>query len=135
MKKILTVLLLMLCLVLSLTGCGMRNKDMNDIGSDIESQKDRITSGIDSALDGTMGDNLGGMQSDNIRITEEQAKKTALEHAGVSESDARGLRAELDRDDGALHYDVEFTSGTTEYDYDIHAETGEIISHDRDIDD
>ena len=63
MKKILTVLLLILCLALSLTGCGMRNKDMNDIGNDMQSEKDRITSGIDSALDGTMGETQVGSQA------------------------------------------------------------------------
>ena len=39
----------------------------------------------------------------------------------------------MDWDDGRMEYEVEFWSGTTEYDYDIDALTGEIRSYDRDI--
>ena len=59
----------------------------------------------------------------------------ALSHAGLSASDVRELKAELDTDDGRVHYDVDFKQGTTEYDYDIDAVTGEIIKYDSEIDD
>lgn len=65
-------------------------------------------------------------------ITAEQAKETALTHAGLKESDVTFVKAKLDRDDGRLVYDVEFYSGYTEYDYEIDASTGAIISFDYD---
>lgn len=43
------------------------------------------------------------------------------------------LRANLDWDDGRMKYEVEFYSGTTEYDYDIDAVTGAILSCDREL--
>ena len=43
------------------------------------------------------------------------------------------VKAELDRDDGRLVYDVEFyTADYKEYDYEIDAATGEVVSYDYD---
>lgn len=66
-------------------------------------------------------------------VTEAQAKAIALEHAGVAESDATFHRVKQDRDDGRAVYEVEFYAGNTEYDYEIAADTGEILSYDSDI--
>jgi len=65
-------------------------------------------------------------------IGEEKAKAAALAHAGVKASDAKFVRAELERDDGRTVYEVEFYSGNTEYDYDVDAYSGEILSFDHD---
>ena len=43
------------------------------------------------------------------------------------------VKAEKDYEDGVLVYEVEFYSGNTEYDYEIKAATGEILSFDKDI--
>ena len=66
-------------------------------------------------------------------ITTEKAKEIALKHAGVSASDVFFIRAELDRDDGRQVYDIEFYSGNWEYDYEILASDGTILSFDQDI--
>lgn len=69
-------------------------------------------------------------------IGEDEAKRIALEDAGISESNAASsLTVELDEDDGAVVYDVEFLvisdqSAVKEYDYEIDATTGEIRSKD-----
>lgn len=68
-------------------------------------------------------------------IGEERAKKIALEHAGLSEKDVIFERTELDRDDGIVKYEIEFRQGRTEYDVDIHAYDGKILSFEKDIDD
>ena len=66
-------------------------------------------------------------------VTEEQARETALSHAGLTADQVTFVRSELDRDDGRLMYDVEFyTSDYKEYDYEIDAATGEILSYDYD---
>ena len=75
-----------------------------------------------------------GTASSNY-ITVERAKQIALNDAGVKESSAVFLRANLDWDDGRMQYEVEFYSGNTEYDYDIDAVTGAILSSDRDLED
>ncbi len=68
-------------------------------------------------------------------IGEQKAKEIALKHAGVSESSAKELEAELDRENGTYIYDVSFKSSGYEYDYDINATTGEIVRSDREADD
>ena len=65
-------------------------------------------------------------------ITEEQAKTIALNHAGVSAGDATFFQVKLERHGADAEYEVEFYSGSTEYDYEIDAATGEIRSFDHD---
>ena len=60
-------------------------------------------------------------------ITPEEAKSIALKHAGVKESEVRDLEVELDRDDGTLHYDVDFEKDGYDYDYEIDATSGKIL--------
>ncbi len=67
-------------------------------------------------------------------ITASRARELALQHAGVSSADAVFLQTKLDREDGVVCYDVEFYSGSTEYDYDIDALTGAVLSFDHDLD-
>ena len=76
------------------------------------------------------GQTTGGQAA---AVTEEQARETALSHAGLTADQVTFVRSKLDRDDGRLMYDVEFyTSDYKEYDYEIDAATGEILSYDYD---
>ena len=68
-------------------------------------------------------------------IGEAKAQEIALADAGVSSSDIRGYKVELDRDDGIVVYEIEFHSGRVEYSYEINASTGSIVKSDREIDD
>ncbi|HJD13476.1 MAG TPA: PepSY domain-containing protein [Candidatus Ruminococcus avistercoris] len=81
--------------------------------------------GVSQAQNNTSGDDIG----------EAKAREIALEHAGLAEADVTFVKVRLDRDDGRLDYDVDFYSGNTEYDYEIDAATGEIVSFDSEIDD
>ena len=65
-------------------------------------------------------------------IGADRAKEIALDHAGVSASKATFVRAHLDYEDGRRVYDVEFYSGSKEYDYEIDAASGDILSWDYD---
>lgn len=66
-------------------------------------------------------------------IGEEEAKRVALAHAGLTAEQASHIRTKLDFDDGRWVYDVEFfTSGHEEYDYEIDAYTGAVICYDYD---
>ena len=66
-------------------------------------------------------------------IGAEKAKEIALQHAGVSASNAVFVKAEREYDDGRLTYDVDFYAGNKEYDYEILASNGTILSYDADI--
>ena len=72
---------------------------------------------------------------DKKQIGVEAAKQIALAHAKVAQKDVTFIKAELDTEDGRAVYDIEFYSGNVEYDYDIDAVSGEIISNDFDIED
>lgn len=69
--------------------------------------------------------------SQNSSLTAEQAKEIALNHAGVK-ADGTAVKTDYDFDDGIPSYEIEFWSGGIEYDYDIHAQTGEILKAEKD---
>lgn len=66
-------------------------------------------------------------------ISADRAKQIALSHAGVGS--ANFTKVELDTDDGVRVYEIEFKVGNVEYDYDIDASSGAIISSSSEIDD
>lgn len=68
-------------------------------------------------------------------IGAEKAKTLALEHAGVKAADALLLKTELDYDDGLRVYEVEFFTDGREYDYQIDAAEGTVLSFDYSIED
>lgn len=67
-------------------------------------------------------------------IGETAAQKTAIAHAGVSSSDVRGYKCELDREDGRMVYEIEFEAGGYEYEYEIDAATGAVLKSEKDRD-
>ena len=77
-----------------------------------------------------------GVSNGNAATALETAKKTALEHAGLTASQVQFVKAQTDRDDGRLIYEIEFVvkSGNVwkEYDYEIDASTGRILDFDYD---
>ena len=75
----------------------------------------------------------GGGQTDGGTITEDKAREIALAHAGLTAGEVTFLKTKLDREDGRLVYDVEFyTADYSEYDYEIDAADGTILSYDFD---
>lgn len=75
----------------------------------------------------------GSGTSENY-IGEASAKEKALAEAGLSESYISHLSVKFDHEHGRAEYEVEFYSGRTEYNYEIDAATGEIISSEIDHD-
>ncbi len=67
-------------------------------------------------------------------ISADEAKRIALEHAGLSESEVWDLEAERDVERGVQVYDVSFETEGYDYDYDINAVTGEIVRADKERD-
>lgn len=68
-------------------------------------------------------------------IGEEAAKEAALAHAGVSEQDIAFYKVGMDRDWGVMLYEIDFIYDGYEYEYDIDAETGEIVKNKKEADD
>lgn len=154
MKK-LVILILSLTFSLSLAACGELSEDIkygrDKVMSGIDSGASKVESGINSAaddlkdgassiiddaselMDGSSNNSNGNSNlSDDAKITKDEAKKTAFGDAGVKESEVSALKVELDRDGNTLKYEVDFYHAGTEYEYDIDASTGKIISKDTD---
>ncbi|MBR2893102.1 MAG: PepSY domain-containing protein [Clostridia bacterium] len=70
-------------------------------------------------------------------ISVEQAKAIALADAGYKQADVAYIRAGVDYDNGVKEYDVEFlvknADAYLEYDYEVRAADGKILSKDRDV--
>ncbi len=79
------------------------------------------------------GTSTGTNTGSSAVIGEAKAKEIALNHAGLTSSQVSFVQAKLDWENGRQVYDVDFYSGNKEYDYEIDAATGSIVSYDFDI--
>lgn len=93
------------------------NNSINDNNSNNSNTNDSTNNGNNTAT---------------ASITVEEAKTIALTHANLTEDTVSLLRTEQEYDDGVLVYEIDFTHGDFEYDYKINANTGEVVSYDRD---
>ena len=59
-------------------------------------------------------------------LTVDQAKKVALDYAGVKASEATFTTAHRDWDDGREVYEIELYANNTEYDMDVDVNTGRV---------
>ena len=80
----------------------------------------------------TNGSTNNGNNATTASITVEEAKTIALTHANLTEDTVSLLRTEQEYENGVLVYEIDFTHGGFEYDYKINANTGEVVSYDRD---
>ena len=78
---------------------------------------------------GTAQSGAGGTSAD---IGREAALAAALNHAGVSQDQVYGLEVKQEYDDGRLEYEIEFKTGSWEYEYTISAADGTILDYERD---
>ena len=69
--------------------------------------------------------------NDSAYIGRDAAKAAALADAGFSAQEVQRLKADFERDDGFVFYEVKFISGTTEYEYTIDASTGAVLHSER----
>ncbi len=65
--------------------------------------------------------------ADPAAIDQNAALNAAFSHAGVAASNAANQKCELDHDNGKLVYEIEFTCGGLEYEYEIDALTGAVL--------
>ena len=70
------------------------------------------------------------INTSNISI--DKAKEIALNHAGLAANQVSFVKAEKDMDDGIVKYDIEFYYNNREYNYEINANNGSIMSYEQD---
>ena len=61
-------------------------------------------------------------------ITQKDARKIALEDAGLTEAEVTISAEKLDTENGVAVYEVDFVKGNVKYEYDINAMTGAVYS-------
>jgi len=70
--------------------------------------------------------------TESSSVTENYALLVSLEHAGFVKDDLLYSSVEKDTEDGASIYEVEFQVGHQNYQYEVDATTGDIISYELD---
>lgn len=131
-------LIVMLLAVLLLSGCSMAAAEEKldaaeeKIDNRLDAAEDAVESMVHSAIVPTQ--TSPATTAPAAMLTKEQAEQIALSHVGLTADQVTRLRTEYEIDDGVPQYDVEFHEGGREYEFEIHAETGAMISFDRDYD-
>ena len=154
MKKQLTAVLLVFALLLTMVGCSAANT-----AAHLEAAEERVEAKLDAVEDSvekavreavTTASTAAPAQSAPAEtvpaateaapapkatsdpITKEGAEQIALDYLGLARDQVKRLYTEYEIDDGISQYDVQFISGDWEYEFEIHAETGKILSYDKD---
>lgn len=129
MKKLIS-LLLILSLLVVFAGCRKLHQAEEYLDHKLDVAEDQVEQAVRDAISpATAPETSASGES----ITEDQAKAIALEHAGLTEADVSRLEVRRDFDDGRQEYDVEFHADRLEYEYEIDAVTGKILSFDKDL--
>ena len=139
MKNRLFVLFLITALMVpALAGCQTAENRVEAAGNAVESKAESVGETLKEAVGTATAprtapapDTVPTASTENA-ITIEVAQDIALKHAGFTADQVRHLRVEPELYDRVPHYDVEFREGRWEYEYEIHAETGDILSFEKD---
>ncbi len=75
------------------------------------------------------GNQTAAPNANAATIDVEEAKRIALDHAGLSADAVKHMNAYLEYDDGMEQYEVQFYEGTTEYEYSIDAVNGTVLGY------
>lgn len=108
---------------------------MGEFDYDVDAYTGEVLTGIPNVLRISMPQWVYEAASSSAVISSSRARSIALEHAGIQEADALGLRVKLDWEDGIQVYDVEFRANSMEYEYELQASDGTILKAEQDRDD
>lgn len=118
MKKKLIATTMAFALTLSIDGCGSTQEQETD---SVEFEQTEQTETSEDT-------------SDEIEvISEQEALLSALDQAGLTEADVTVTQVELDMDDGKQIYEIEFATADMEYEYEVNATTGSVLSFSQDV--
>lgn len=94
--------------------------------------KNYVVTLSDPAAQTTSKTNQNTTTTSTSYIGQEKAKSAALGDAGLTASQITRFQCEFDWEHGQPVYEIEFHYGTTEYEYEIDAYTGAVVSKDVD---
>ncbi len=145
-KKFLATAVSLACLVPAAVACSESEDAANKAGeagsSIVGEAKDSVAAGqSDSAqsddddADDTDDAAENSAKNAQTKVDDKKALSIALKDAGIKEADATEKEAEKDSQKGKVIWEVSFKSGGQEYDYDIDAETGDVLNKKNEKDD
>lgn len=140
MKKQWIALFLITAVMLNVTGCSAWNviRRLEAVEDRLEARldhaEDQLEHGIPRAVSPAPAPAKAPASTDGtgLSLTEEQAREIALEYLGLTEDQVSWFRADYEIDDRIAQYDIELHQGDWEYELEIHAENGQILSFDKD---
>lgn len=162
-KRMLAAGLIAAALLSAVNGCGSTSQNMQDTQSiqgttgvaggtvqgsaSAENASDTASQNNSNTADHNAQDNSSGTSQAGVSqhatagsatmvnggITEREAKSIAAGNAGVTEEQIQYIMVKQDWDDGRARYEVEFTAAGVEYDYELDASDGRILSADSEV--
>ena len=133
MKKI-TISTIILSTCLGFVGCS------NTVGLN-NSYESSTTTSLNNSSENTNNNTINtnnipystnqNLSTQNM-ISSDEAKQIALQHANLSDNQVTFIKVSQDYDDGIHIYEVEFYYNNREYNYDINAIDGTILSYEQD---
>ena len=79
----------------------------------------------------TADSETGSLPTDpDQRITAAQAREKVLEHLGMEAGEVTFKKVELDHDDNRMRYEIVLVAGSREYEYELDAQDGAVLSWD-----
>lgn len=127
--RLFSLLLVTILVTTAMTGC-QAARTVESAERSAERGVELVGDTLKQAADPTTATGPG--KRANPALTLEEAQNIALKHAGFAADQVTALRTEYEIEHGVPQYDVEFRHGFWEYDYEIHGDTGEIISYSKD---
>ena len=146
MKKQLTAVLMIFALLLTMVGCSAANAvQMLDaaeakVEAKLDAAEEKLEKSFREAVVPAVPvetrpapvETIPAVTEPAGKLTREQAEKIALDYLGFTADQVTRLHSEYEIDDGIPQFDVEFHQGDWEYEFEIHAENGRILSYDKD---
>ena len=137
MRKQLTICLMLFALLMTMAGCSSANAvRMLDAAEDqvevkLEAAENKLEYWLRDAVLPAPETNPAVTEPSG-KLTREQAEKIALDYLGLTADQVTHMHSEYEMDDGIPQFDVAFHQGDWEYEFEIHAENGQILSYDKD---
>lgn len=128
-NKIVILSLLAMTSFYGITGCGNKtNSDENAKIPIMETDRDGSQNAQVSLVD-----NSTQADAETVSIQAEEAKRIALDDAGLNEDEVTFQTVEYEHDDGISYYEIEFSASvdgqSQKYEYDINTVDGSIASY------
>ena len=124
-RVLLPVAALVLSLLAGCAGASTAIRAPETAEETVEHRLDSVENKLENAIE-------KAVRSSAATLSVEEAQTIALNHAGLTGEEVQRPRAEPELRDRIPHYDIEFRHGHLEYEYEIHAETGEVLSLEKD---